>query len=114
MANTSWNQWKHSIVKEFNVTQIPVKPFVPRDVDPHMNKVLKESKDGVAHFMPVEMNELNVGSNRGLLKLIQQFADARDARLRRGGAINYQVFTADCNIFMRMLKVCRFVHNAFL
>lgn len=92
-----WLHFRHSLVKRFAVNTIPPKPVVPRDHE--LYAVLKESRDGLIHFYPWRMSPLNVGSNRGLLKMLKEIDDgiACDAPIR--------FLVADCNIFVRIMKV---------
>ena len=92
-----WLHFRHSLVKRFAVNTIPPKPVVPRNHE--LYTVLKESRDGLIHFYPWRMSPLNVGSNRGLLKLLKEIDDgiACDAPIR--------FLVADCNIFVRIMKV---------
>ena len=84
-------------MKCFAVNTILPKPVVPRNHE--LYTVLKESRDGLIHFHPWRMSPLNVGSNRGLLKLLKEIDDgiACDAPIR--------FLVADCNIFVRIMKV---------
>ena len=114
MMASSWNQFSSSIVKKFHVTQIPCKPSVSRHTDSKLHQILKESRDGVDNFMPIEMNSENVGSNRGLLKLIKGFDEERKKRMRNGAPDIFEIYSVDCNIFSRMIKVCFFLLIHFI
>ena len=96
---------KDSIVKKYNVTQVPCKPFVPAADDAKLHDVLEESRDGVKNFLPIEIQEFNMGANRGLLRFIKQLDDQRKKRLRKGEVPTLSIYSVDCNIFYRWLKV---------
>ena len=81
------------------VRQIPLKPEVDPAVDPVRAAVLRESRDGMRNFFPLDMLAENIGSNRGLLLLMK---DLFGVQPRSG---HFSFLSCDCNIFLRLLKV---------
>lgn len=94
-----WLFLGRSLVKLHNVNTLPVKPRVSRRVDAKLHAVLAESRDGLRNFDPLEVSPQNIGSNRGLLLVLKQMSDAR---VDNG---KFEFLCADCNIFMRIIKV---------
>ena len=94
-----WLFLGRSLVKLHNVNTIPVKPRVSRRDDAKLHAVLAESRDGLRNFHPLEVSPQNIGSNRGLLLVLKKMSDAR---VDNG---KFEFLCADCNIFMRIVKV---------
>lgn len=95
-----WLYFDMSLVKQFVVNNVPLKPVVDAKDDPELHKVLSESRDGLKNFHASDILPRNVGSNRGLLLILKDLSDRR-----RPTDTKLHFLTADCNIFMRMLKV---------
>ena len=98
-----WHVYDRSIVKTFRVNNIPLKPIVDPIDHKVLSEVLSESRDGLSKFYPIDIIPQNVGCNRGLLLILKQISDARSA-----GAAKMEFLCCDCNIFMRIMKVCVF------
>ena len=94
-----WLYLGKSMVKLFKVNTIPVKPKVDGRTHPELHAILGESRDGLRNFNPVEISPQNIGSNRGLLVVLKAMSDAR---VNNG---KFEFLCADCNIFMRVVKV---------
>lgn len=91
--------WHDSLVKRFNVNNIPLKPVVSAATDSKLAALLAEKRDGLRNFFPMEVLPLNIGSNRGLLLILKQLFTQQ----RKPG--HFSFLTVDCNIFLRVLKV---------
>ena len=91
--------FKDSVSYLLNVRQIPLKPEVDPATQPALAAVLRESRDGMRTFFPLGMVPENIGSNRGLLLLLK---DLFGVQPRPG---HFSFLSADCNIFLRLLKV---------
>ena len=93
-----FSYFKNSACHKYNVRQVPLKPD-PRSVsDPVLAAVLRDSRDGMRNFFPLGMMPDNIGSNRGLLLVLK---DLYGIQPRPG----HSFLSADCNIFLRLLKV---------
>ena len=98
-----FSYFKNSVCHKYNVRQVPLKPD-PRAVnDPVLAAVLRESRDGMHNFFPLGIMPDNIGSNRGLLLVLK---DLYGIQPRPG---HYSFLSADCNIFLRLLKGFIFV-----
>lgn len=100
-AERKWFYLRNSLVKRFNVNNIPLKPVLNAESNPRLHAVLAESRDGLGQFHPNAILPQNVGSNRGLLKILKMMSDDR-----KNNDDRFHFLTADCNIFMRIMKVC--------
>ena len=95
-----WKLLRNSIVKEYKVNNVPLKPRMDPLHRPHLCQILSESRDGLAFFHPWDIISQNIGSNRGLMLILKQISDERQPDDRR-----LQFLSADCNIFMRIMRV---------
>ena len=96
-----WKYLAESMVQRFNVNTIPVKPVVDPLSFPDVHVILSESRDGLRNFHPMAILPQNIGSNRGLMLILKHISDSRS------NPSCYQFLCADCNIFMRIMKVTR-------
>lgn len=96
---------KDSVCFRYTVRQVPLKPEVDAKAEPALAAVLRESRDGLRNFFPTGMLPENIGSNRGLLLLLK---DLFGAQVKAG---QYAFLSVDCNIYLRMLKVCAIIIN---
>ena len=94
-----WKQFDCSLVQQFRVRNVPLKPSLKRVPDA-LRQVLMESRDGLKTFHPHEISPHNVGSNRGLLLILKQMSEERQLSDRR-----IRIVCCDCNIFNRIIKV---------
>ena len=99
VRKSGWLYLGKSIVKSCKVNTIPVKPHFDRRQHPDLHDILGQSRDGLRNFHPLEVSPQNIGSNRGLLLVLKSMSDAR----RDTG--KFEFLCADCNIFMRIVKV---------
>ena len=99
LCKQGWQYLTGSMVERFSVNTIPVKPVVDPLSFPDMHIILNESRDGLRNFYPMAIMPQNIGSNRGLMLILKQISDSR-----RNPSC-YQFLCADCNIFMRIMKV---------
>jgi hypothetical protein len=95
-----WKLLLNSIVKKYKVNNLPLKPRMDPLHHPHLCLILSESRDGLAFFHPWDIISQNIGSNRGLMLILKQISDERQPDDRR-----LQFLSADCNIFMRIMRV---------
>jgi len=99
--NLGRNRYVSSLCKKYNVVRVPIKPTLDARTEPDMAAVLAESRDGLVHFFPSDIVGENIGSNRGLLKLLKTLDTDRT------DMTEFSYLNVDCNIYMRVLKVCR-------
>jgi hypothetical protein len=92
---------RKSLVKKYSVRRVPCKPEVDSNQDSKLHVVLQESRDGLVDFYPMELSDLNIGSRRGLFKIMRDEFD----KWPEGPPPEYFVLSADCNIFSRIVKV---------
>ena len=107
-SQQKWFYLRNSLVKQFKICNIPLKPVVDAKEKPELHAVLAESRDGLRQFHPDAILPHNVGSNRGLLLVLKMFSDQRS-----GDDNRFHFLTADCNIFMRIMKVMIFMICVF-
>jgi hypothetical protein len=98
----SYSYFKDSVCFKYNVRQVPLKPDPKMVNNAVLAAVLRESRDGMRNFFPLGMLPENIGSNRGLLLILK---DLYGIQPRPG---HYSFLAADCNIFLRILKVGAF------
>ena len=99
LCKTGWMYLPKSTVQRFKVNTIPVKPVVDPLSFPELHSILRESRDGLRNFHPIAIMPQNIGSNRGLMLILKHISDSTP------NTSSYQFLCADCNIFMRIMKV---------
>ena len=99
LCKQKWKYLQQSWVERFKVNTVPVKPVVDPLAFPNLHQVLNESRDGLRNFHPMAIMPQNIGSNRGLMLILKHISDSRS------NASGFQFLCADCNIFMRIMKV---------
>jgi len=99
LCQEGWLFLPRSLVTRFKVNTIPVKPVVDPLSHPELHSILNESRDGLRNFHPMSIMPQNIGSNRGLMMILKHISDSRP------NTSSYQFLCADCNIFMRIMKV---------
>ena len=99
LCQEGWLFLPMSLVTRFKVNTIPVKPVVDPLSHPELQSILNESRDGLRNFHPMSIMPQNIGSNRGLMMILKHISDSRP------NTSSYQFLCADCNIFMRIMKV---------
>lgn len=109
VSSSQWNYLDHSHVHKLKVNSVPLKPHISYDDDPSLYQVLAESRDGLTDFFPQQITDLNIGSNDGLLRILKNLTDKRNISQQQNEPENLQVICVDCNIFMRILKVIKYV-----
>jgi hypothetical protein len=100
---TGQNYFDSSLVKRYNVNTVPLKPDVSA-TDPVLQNILNESRDGLKHFYPSHLVKHNIGSNKGLLKILRTYYEHNN--MHNGLCQKYRVLNVDINIFVRIAKVC--------
>jgi hypothetical protein len=93
-----------SFVNKFKVCGVPLKPN-PEYCFDAMREILKQRKDGMVNFHPLQILPSNIGSNRGLLIIMKDLEDEHKAL---PGPELYKIINSDPNIFNRMMKVFYF------
>lgn len=96
-----WNYLNVSVVKEFKVNNVPLKPDADPHRDPELYAKLAMCRDGLTGFHPTNMLDENVGSNRGLLQVLKKIQADYDAE----NDLHFRFLTCDVNIFTRIIKV---------
>ncbi len=104
-SDTELSLWEKSICRTLNVTYVPLKPSITviSDDRPDIKEALEDSRDGTYQFQPVEILPDNIGSNRGLLKIMAQ--EWIERKQRPASSRRIQIYNSDPNIFTRMIKV---------
>jgi hypothetical protein len=86
-----------------DVRRVPIKAKVHPTLFPAIHRRSTDGRTGLTNFYPQRMSAENIGSNLGLLRLLRaehdkQMALPADER-------KYKIIVADCNIFLRIVKV---------
>ena len=99
-VNAGWMLLRKSTVHKHQVNNVPLKPILDPLRHGRLWQVLSESRDGLTFFHPWDITPQNVGANRGLMLILKQLSEERrvdDSRIT--------FLSADCNIFMRIIRV---------
>lgn len=106
---TDGNYLKSSLCERLDIRNLPLKPVVDRILNPEQHERLQKSNDGAVNLYPVEINQFNIGSNRGMLqvilKLAQDYGSQDDHKYTDHEDMTYAYVNSDVNIFYRCLKV---------
>ena len=97
-------KYDDSIVKKYNVCRIPLKPEIEKHVDPELYATLRSHVDGLRHFHPKELVDLNMGSNVGVLSYFQTIRDD-DTNEPLSKESKYCIINTDMNIYVKIQKV---------
>lgn len=97
-------QYDDSIVKKYNVCRIPLKPEIEKHIDPELYDTLKSQVDGLRHFHPKELVDLNMGENVGVLSFFKSLRDA-DTDEPVTDDSKYCLLNTDVNIYVKIQKV---------
>lgn len=90
-----------SLCEKYNIRSVLLRPYVNQRQQPELYKKLQNATNSMQYLHPEKLVKTNVGSNRGLLKIMRDLLDeAQASRPRR-----YKVINADINIFKRIVKV---------
>lgn len=87
---------------KYNVCRVPLKPDAKKALAfgyKQIAKALSEHRDGMPHFWPMKIENINIGSWRGLLTLLKNWSNDRVKD------DEYSILNTDCNIFLRIMKV---------
>lgn len=111
---------ERSLCKRFNIRTIPIKIVPDAQQEPNLAAKLLSSPDGLTSFFPYGLIQHNIGSNEGLLRILNQLYhgtftqvgepaganQAQDAtRLRK-----YRLLFVDMNIQIRIMQVLRLLN----
>jgi hypothetical protein len=91
-----------SLCVQYDVCRVPLKPDPEKALafgHKKLAKVLAEHRDGMQDFYPLQIEDVNIGSWKGLLKLLKNWTDDR------ADDEHYSILNTDCNIFLRIMKV---------
>jgi hypothetical protein len=81
-------------------TRVPVE--VDKVTEPELFAKMQEKQHGLANLYPIELQQLNIGQNRGFARVFRKYLDeVVNSRPKR-----YSVVMADVDIFPKILKVC--------
>jgi hypothetical protein len=104
---------KGADVTKLKVTTCPPKPLLKdldeMEISEEAAVVLKEvlsggSLDGLKEVYPADILEHNVGSNKGLMKIVRKLAC--DEGIDDSSGTRYSIYLTDVNIYQRINKVC--------
>ena len=90
-----------SLVKKYNVTNIPLKPVLPEG-DPLASR-MESGCNNMKNTVPFTMLKENIGSNLGLVTIMRRYYEERE--MHNGGCHDYHCLNVDENIFWRVVKV---------
>lgn len=105
LDQSNWDRLSNSLVQRYDVRNVPLKPDIEK-VDARFVEALKESRDGMKSFYPLRISPVNIGSNRGLVKIL---AGIWEEHKSSHSMCNYQYLSADCNIFWRACRVSKII-----
>jgi hypothetical protein len=97
-----------SLTTRMGVNNVPLKPRESKCAKEEHKKAVNEGHDGLTTCFPDGIILINIGSNKGLLRLLRfhyQSICVHD------NAARYSALNVDANIFDRCLKVDLFPHN---
>lgn len=99
-ANKGYRQYDNSLVVRYDVRNIPLK------IDTKRFPNMKSTVDSYSfdNVRPVDLLDINIGSNRGLIAIIRGLFDERKMGLE-DQCQRYTTLNVDENIFWRVLKV---------
>lgn len=95
-----YRQYDNSLVVRYDVRNIPLKIDTKRF--PDMKRIVDSY--GFDNVRPVDLLDINIGSNRGLIAIIRGLYDDRKMGLE-DQCDRYTTLNVDENIFWRVLKV---------
>ena len=90
------------MVHKLDVRCVPLKPSLD-EIKKHMEskdvvRALQNSVDGAQHLVPIQVLDVNIGSNEGLTLHLEDV-------LKRNTDGRVKMIVADENIFYRLMKV---------
>jgi hypothetical protein len=89
-----------SLVVQFHVNAVPVKPAVRADMPEHWQRALSQSEAGISSFRPLAMVDCDPAQNTGLVALLKHVA----AIARRNPQRPFP-WVIDQNLYLRLMKV---------
>jgi hypothetical protein len=113
---TDWisGGWKKSGTFDKSLSHLFHVSRVPPKIDPEsfnseaLRTRLSRSTDGLSRFASVRMMRHNIGSNRGLMKVIKEIIEVME-----GAPDKYMVLSVDLNIYDRLIKVTEFASLSY-
>ena len=93
--------YDHSLVKKYNVNNVPLKPNIPDD-DP-LSVGMRTGSNSMEYSAPLHMLHDNIGSNIGLIKILRRYYEERG--MHNDQCTQYHCLNVDENIFWRTIKV---------
>jgi hypothetical protein len=95
------NWLDRSICQRYNVNNVPLKPIVDEDEEPELHAWLANSNDGLRYVHPKQMLTTNIGSNRGVCRILRDYA----AEVEATRPSQYRIILSDIDVFMKCLRV---------
>ena len=89
----------NSIVRRYNVNNVPCKPVPDMIREPGLHALLTRSPDGLNHWYPNHLLETNIASNTGLFQILRDYVEEAEQSGK------YLILLVDINIFNRICKV---------
>lgn len=106
VLRTCRNYYDRSVVKKYDVRNVPPKVDVKRF--PHLTEIVNDPNNSTSSVCPIELININIGSNEGLLRIIRNLYDKAgmdsDATCSK-----YNLMNVDENIYWRIMKVHYFI-----
>lgn len=90
-----------SLVKKYDIRSVPVK--IDTKVYPETKAVVDHPRNTLKYVHPIELVEVNVGGNTGLVYMLRQLLEKNG--MLDGSCPRYMILNVDENIFWRTLKV---------
>ena len=90
-----------SLVNRYQVCSIPPKISIEVEKYAHLQQRLRVSRDGLHRTLPMDIWKHNIGSNTGLIDVIQEYVNMTDLN----ASTQYHVWLVDVNIYSRVYKV---------
>jgi hypothetical protein len=100
IKDEGWSYYDKSLVKKYDVRNIPLK--INTKAYPELATTINSYRLRNVH--PTKLDEINIGSNRGLICILKQLHDEHKMGAQTGSS-RYVSLNVDENIFWRVLKV---------
>ena len=94
-------RFSKSLVNRYQVCSIPPKISTHEEKDALLQQRLSVSRDGLHRTLPMDIWKHNIGSNTGLIDVIQEYVSTADLN----ASSQYHVWLVDVNIYSRVYKV---------
>ena len=91
--------YNESICLKYNANGVPLKINVTERQEPVLYNVMK--RNSVYAMTPEKMSDINIGTNKGLLKILRELLDESEGMRPK----QYRILNTDINIYQRIMKV---------